>query len=155
MLLWHEVEEKEKKREREKGKELPCKIISRRDSLEMGELCCLEFYVSTVRAHSFELLGRHKTLKKRDQGFVWSANKRRRRDRPRDAVLLLPTCCTRHREQIHGDIPSATMTMKETPQLDRNRVFVICLRRPKRLSRRWISFRDTGSLDRVHISEIC
>jgi len=34
---------------REREKELSCKIISRRDSLEMGELCCLEFYVSAVR----------------------------------------------------------------------------------------------------------
>lgn len=77
------------------GRPSTCKIISRRDSLEMGELCCLEFYVSTrphhllpssppvaVRAHSFELLGRHKARKKRDRGFVWSGNKRRCRDRP-------------------------------------------------------------------------
>jgi len=28
------------------GRPSTCKIISRRDSLEMGELCCLEFYVS-------------------------------------------------------------------------------------------------------------
>ncbi|XP_076676230.1 band 7 protein AGAP004871 isoform X5 [Andrena cerasifolii] len=45
------------------------KIISRRDGLEMGELCCLEFYVfkpgSTV-----QLFGRHKPKKKRDRSFL-------------------------------------------------------------------------------------
>lgn len=103
----------------------------------MGELCCLEFYVSAVRAHSFELLGRHKARKKRDRGFVWSANKRRRRDRPRHAVSLpgIPRATPiSPRANTWRYIPFATTKTTRRTLFDRNRAFVICLRGPKRFS---------------------
>lgn len=92
---------------------------------------------AAVRAHSFELLGRHKARKKRDRGFVWSANKRRRRDRPRDTGrpgthVLHPSPGANTRRYVFCDDDDD----EGTPRFDRNRPFVICLREPKRLSRK-------------------
>lgn len=99
---------------------------------------------AAVRAHSFELLGRHKALKKRDRGFVWSANKRGRRDRPRDAVLLAgirvlhpsPRANTRRYTFCDDEDDEDDNDEGRTLRPDRNRAFVICLREPKRLSRK-------------------
>lgn len=55
------------------------------------------------------------------------------------SCCLASTCYTRHQEQIHNNIPSATTTTKTTRRtlrFNRNRAFVICLRGPKRFSQK-------------------
>lgn len=78
---------------------------------------------------------------------------------------LASTCYTRHREQIHGDIPSATTRTTKTTTTRRKPYDPTVIERSLFVygnqsvsPGRWISFRDAESLrslDRVHIGEIC
>lgn len=102
-----------------------------------------------VRAHSFELLGRHKARKKRDRGFVWSGNKRRCRDRPQDAIagrLLASSVIESKYTVIY-----LARRRRKLPRLARNRAFVICLEENRRASLPEDGSRTLRSLNRVHI----